>query len=145
MTVVVRWAAEYLAIMSPRQRKHFDRLLDEVVEKLPAVVLELMGEVPLVVEDYPSEALCEEMGIEDRDELCGLFRGIAMTEPEDEHARQHSNQVLLFREGVLATAMDEKGQISDDELRRQIRITILHEYGHHFGLDEDELDELGYG
>jgi len=131
--------------MSPYERKHFDRLLDEVVERLPAEVMELMDAVPLVVEDYPSESLCKEMDIQDRDELCGLFRGIAFTEPEDEHARQHSNQVLLFREGVLAAAMDEDGQISDDELRRQMRITILHEYGHHFGLDEEELDELGYG
>src|SRR5262249_38805611 len=123
----------------------FDRLLDEVIGGLPTEVLELMDEVPLVVEDYPSESLCREMDIQDRDELCGLFRGIAITEPEDEHARQHSNQVLLFREGVLAAAMDEEGKISDEELRRQLRITILHEYGHHFGLDEDELDELGYG
>jgi predicted Zn-dependent protease with MMP-like domain len=131
--------------MSPRERKHFDRLLDEVVERLPAEVLELMDEVPLVVEDYASEALCKEVNVQDPDELCGLFRGIAITEPEDEHARQHSNQVLLFREGVLAAAMDEDEQISDDALRQQIRITILHEYGHHFGLDEEELDELGYG
>src|SRR5262245_27138466 len=131
--------------MSPSERKHFDRLLEEVVEGLPAEVLELMDDVPLVVEDYPSESLRKEMGIQDRDELCGLFRGIAITEPEDEHARQHTNQVLLFREGVLAAAIDEEGQISDDELRLQMRITILHEYGHHYGLDEEELDELGYG
>jgi len=131
--------------MSPGERRHFDRLLDEVVERLPAEVLELLDEVPLVVEDYPSDALCKEMDIKDRDELCGMFRGIAITEPEDEPARQHSNQVLLFREGVLAAAMNEEGKVSDDELRRQMRITILHEYGHHFGLDEDELDELGYG
>lgn len=131
--------------MSPHDRKHFDRLLDEVVEKLPAVVLELMDDVPLIVEDYPSTTLCKEMEIEDRDELCGLFRGIAITEPEDEHARQHSDQVLLFREGVWAMAMDDEGQVSDEELRRQMRITILHEYGHHFGLDEDELDALGFG
>jgi len=131
--------------MSPHERAHFDRLLEEVVEKLPAAVLELMDEVPLVVEDYPSAALCQEMGIEDRDELCGLFRGIAITEPEQEHSRPHSDQVLLFREGVLAAAMDEEGQIDEDELQRQMRITILHEYGHHFGLDEEELDRLGYG
>jgi predicted Zn-dependent protease with MMP-like domain len=37
------------------------------------------------------------------------------------------------------------GGESDDELRRQIRITILHEYGHHFGLDEETLGGLGYG
>jgi len=130
--------------MSPNERKHFDRLLDEVVERLPAEVLELMDEVPLVVEDYPGAPLCKEMEIENRDELCGLFRGIAISEPEQEHGRPHSNQVLLFREGVLAAAMDEDGRISDNELQRQMRITILHEYGHHFGLDEDELDELGY-
>ena len=131
--------------MSPNERNYFDRILEQVVKDLPKVVLELMDEVPLIVEDYPSAAMLRETGVEHREELCGLFRGIAITEPEREPARDHSDLVLLFREGVLHSAIDDSGRIADDELRRQIRITILHEYGHHFGLEEDTLDELGYG
>ena len=112
---------------------------------LPRQVLTLMDDVPLIVEDYPSTELAREMGLSHRSELCGLFRGVAITEPELEHARPHSDQVLLFREGVMAAATDEQGRLTDAELLRQIRITILHEYGHHFGLDEDMLDEMGYG
>ena len=131
--------------MSPQERKHFDRLLEQVLADLPEQVTSLMDEVPVIVEDHPSRTLMRELGIEHRDELCGLFRGVAVTEPELEHGRAHSDQVLLFREGIFAEAADERGRITDDQLRRQIRITILHEYGHHFGLDEELLRELGYG
>lgn len=131
--------------MSPEERKQFDRLLKQVMRNLPDQVLQLIDSVPIVVEDYPSSDVVREMGLESRDELCGMFRGVPISEPELESARQHSDQVLLFREGVIAAAADDQGQVTNDELIRQIRITILHEYGHHFGLDEDELGELGYG
>jgi predicted Zn-dependent protease with MMP-like domain len=104
-----------------------------------------MEEVPIIVEDYPSPELQREFKLEHRDDLCGLFDGIPITEPEYESARQYSDRVLLFREGILSAAEDEVGEITEDEVSRQIRITILHEYGHHFGLDEADLDDAGYG
>jgi predicted Zn-dependent protease with MMP-like domain len=42
-------------------------------------------------------------------------------------------------------ATNRRGHVDEAELRRQIRITILHELGHHFGMTEDDLRELGYG
>jgi predicted Zn-dependent protease with MMP-like domain len=44
----------------------------------------------------------------------------------------------------MALATDQDGRVNEAELRRQIRITVLHELGHHHGLDEDELERLGY-
>jgi predicted Zn-dependent protease with MMP-like domain len=131
--------------VSPQERKWFDGLVHQVVERLPDQIREILDEVPIIVEDYPSPELQREFDLEHRDELCGVFDGIAITQPEYEPARQHSDRVLLFREGILSAAADEAGEVTEEEVLRQIRITIMHEYGHHFGLDEDDLDEAGYG
>jgi predicted Zn-dependent protease with MMP-like domain len=131
--------------MTPSERKYFDRLLERVIPELPQQVLELMDEVPLIVEDYPSEELCRELELSETDELCGVYHGISKIEPELEPGRRHSDQILLFREGIASAAANDDGIITDTELMQQMRITILHEYGHHFGLDEEDLRELGYG
>jgi predicted Zn-dependent protease with MMP-like domain len=131
--------------MSPRERQHFDRLLEEVIEALPPMVTDLIDDVPIIVEDFPSAELRRELNLKHFEDLCGLYRGIAKTDPEHEPGRVHSDQVYLFREGIMGEAVNEAGIVTDDELKRQIRITILHEYGHHFGLDEDDLSGLGYG
>ena len=130
--------------MSPRERQHFDRLLAEVIEALPPMVTELMDDVPIIVEDFPSAELRRELNLTHIDELCGLFHGISQADPEHEPGRVHSDQVYLFREGIVSEAVNEAGIVTDEELKRQMRVTILHEYGHHFGLDEDDLRELGY-
>ena len=55
-----------------------------------------------------------------------------------------SDVIHVFREGVLGMCSDRRGKIDEEELRRQIRITILHELGHHHGLTEEELESMGY-
>lgn len=133
--------------MTPRDRHHFDELLEEVLAELPETVTRLLDEIPLIVEDYPSQKVIQDMGLRHRGELCGLYSGIPLIERSVEQSGQFSDCVSLFREGILHVAreMDSAGRLRKDNIREQIRITILHELGHHHGLDEDELDELGYG
>lgn len=131
--------------MQAEDRKWFDEQLEIVLDELPDLVKRLIDEIPLVVEDYPSRKLCEDLGVEYRDELCGLYVGISLDKKSINHAGHLSDTVYLFREGIFASAADEEGYVTDDRLRAEIRLTILHEYGHHHGLDEDELRELGYG
>ena len=66
------------------------------------------------------------------------------TQQQIEQSGILSQTVHLYREGILAMASDENGEVDEEELRRQIRLTILHEFGHHHGFNEDELEELGY-
>ncbi len=131
--------------MNLRTREQFDQHLEHVLSNLPATAHQILEEVPLIVEDYPSDELMREMEVAQRDELCGLYDGVPLSQPEDRHARAHPDGIMIFREGVIASARDARGKVTTLELRRQIRITILHEIGHHFGMTEDELDELGYG
>jgi predicted Zn-dependent protease with MMP-like domain len=130
--------------MKQRLRAFFDEQLEIVLEKLPARVHELLDRVPLVVEDHPSRSLKQKMGLRGGEDLCGLYTGIPLTDRSIEHSGIPSDVIHIFRQGILRMAEDPFGNIDRDELRRQIRITVLHELGHHHGLDEDELEQLGY-
>jgi len=61
------------------------------------------------------------------------------------HSGTMPDTVTIYREGILSAAADRHGRISTKRLREQIRITILHEIGHHHGLTEEDLRKLGYG
>lgn len=97
------------------------------------------------------------------DELLGLHSGIALTERSVEHSGVLPPTIHIFREGVVLLAgsgadgwggwidgrpaeqQSEEALDAEDAIFEEIRITLLHELGHHFGLDEDDLDRLGYG
>ena len=130
--------------MDSSLRGQFDRLLDEVVANLPHYARELLDRVPMIVEDYPSQDVLRRLGVRHRDHLCGLYTGIPLTQRSVEHSGVLSDVIHIYRRGILAASSDQNGRIDEMELRRQIRITILHELGHHHGLGEDELRELGY-
>lgn len=131
--------------ISPAERDLFDRLLEEILAELPAALSDLLEEVPLIVDDRPSARLAAELNLGPGGILCGLHDGIPLTERSVEHSGTLPSQLMIFREGVLAMATNRHGVLHEPELRRQIHITLLHEIGHHFGLDEDDLDRLGYG
>ena len=131
-------------MLTHAQRQYFDDQLEQVLKGLPPSVHQIIEEVPLVVEDYPAPDVLAEHGIEDPHELCGLYSGTPLTEPEVRDATRAFDHILLYRAGIFAAAANDEGQVHDEALREQIRITILHEVGHHHGLDEDDLEELGY-
>jgi predicted Zn-dependent protease with MMP-like domain len=122
-------------------RRRFDGLLDEVLAELPDELHELMEEIPLIVEDEPSRQLLDQMKLNARTtDLCGLHWGVPLTRRSVEHSGRLPDQMSLFRGPIMRVAGRKHG-----ELREQIRITLLHEIGHHFGLDEGDLQRLGYG
>jgi predicted Zn-dependent protease with MMP-like domain len=147
-----------------RERARFDALLDEVVASLPDAILDLFDEKPLVIEDRPSADVLQSFGLgpDDADEICGLHSGpMGEIRPlgvnDDGSPIDDIGVIHVYREGIVACAggwtpwqdVDEDGTSiaggGEDLVREEIRITILHEVGHHFGLDEDELDRLGFG
>jgi predicted Zn-dependent protease with MMP-like domain len=131
--------------MNLRTRHYFDEQLEWVLQRLPPQVHTLLEEVPLHVEDYPSAQIMRQMGVEYRDELCGLFTGVPLDQRSVTHPFELPDAVTVYRAGILATAADRHGRVRTGRLRREIRITILHELAHYHGLSEEELNELGYG
>ena len=129
-------------------RDRFDRLLDRVIEELPPSLHELLEQVPLIVEDEPSDRLLAELGIDRRQtELCGLHWGTPLTQRSVEHGATLPDQMMIFRGPIMRMVQRSRGgpDQASRELARQIRITVLHEIGHHFGLSEADLEALGYG
>ena len=139
--------------MNAADRRRFDALLDRVLDALPPRLHELLEEAPLIVEDHPSAKLLAELGMNPgEDLLCGLHTGTPLTERSVEERAELPETIHLFRDGIVehaggwvATKVDDGQPIGgEDVVAQEIRITLLHEIGHHFGLEEDDLAELGY-
>ena len=139
--------------MNKAERDRFDGLLEDVMDALPPRVRRLLDEAPLIVDDRPSEQLLKELSMTMEDDiLCGLHSGVPLTERSVTHSGELPETIHLFREGILEEAGGwERWQDEDDlwwggevRVKEEIRITLLHEIGHHFGFDEDKLAELGY-
>lgn len=139
--------------MDEIERSRFDDLLERVLASLPPRIRSLLDEAPLIVDDRPSAKVMQEFGLESADELCGLHSGIPLTRRSVNDAPEVPETIHLFREGIVAAAggwcpwLDEEDQPAGGpkSIAHEIRITLLHEIGHHYGLDEDDLEELGYG
>ncbi len=125
-------------------RTYFDKQLDVVLSQAPKQVRDLLDEVPLYVEDYPSDKVMRQTGVYDRRQLCGLYTGIPLGSRSIEQSGILSDVIHIYREGIVSLATDRYGRMDEKELRRQIRITVLHELGHHHGMTESELQALGY-
>jgi predicted Zn-dependent protease with MMP-like domain len=141
--------------LSPLQRKAFDALLDEVLASLPPKWKLVLDDVRLVIDDRPTKAVLDSLGMpaDQALELCGLHTGVPRTERGLEEAFDgeslgFASEIELYREGILLEAGggDEPASLPSDResVREQIRITLLHELGHELGLDEDDLERLGY-
>ena len=129
--------------MKPRNRERFDRLLERVLKALPRRLHDLLEVAPLIVEDHPDPKLLEELGMDpDLESLCGLHTGTPLTERSFDQGHDEPETIHLFRKGII----EEAGgwEVGEDAIEEEIRITLLHEIGHHFGLEEEDLEELGY-
>ena len=78
------------------------------------------------------------VGVDDPTELLGLYHGTPLTERSIEEGFSMPDRIVLYQRNI------EDMCETKDEVIEEIRTTVLHEIGHHFGLDEDDLEELGY-
>lgn len=128
--------------LSPELRDLFDETVEEVLCELPGAARDLLERVPLLVEDRPNAVHSEALSVDDA--LLGLYTGVPLTERSVENAGEPAEVIRIFREGLLVVARDRCGRLEFDRLREEIRVTVLHELGHHFGLSDSRLAELGY-
>ena len=131
--------------ISPEIRQFFDEHVEFVVAELPQEVTDFMERVPLFVEDYPSPQVMRTMRIRHPANLLGLYSGVPLIERSADQTRMMSDVIHIYRLGIIVSSRSRNGAIDEAQLSKQIRKTILHEYGHHVGLNEQELRDLGYG
>jgi predicted Zn-dependent protease with MMP-like domain len=115
----------------------FKTLLDKVLASMPRVIRDAVLEVPVVVQPKPNREMADDdPGI--NPELLGLFVGTSVGDKQGSVIDQ-ADAVYLFQRNL------ERSGASRQEILKEIKITLLHEYGHYLGLDEEELEHLGLG
>jgi predicted Zn-dependent protease with MMP-like domain len=113
----------------------FRQAAAEAIDNLPRSIREYVEDVPILVEDYPSEELIARESISPQ--ILGLYLGVPRTEAEGSAQAQDLTRVVLFKSNL------EKVCSSRDDLVEQIQVTVRHEIGHHLGLSEEDLERLG--
>jgi predicted Zn-dependent protease with MMP-like domain len=120
-------------------KARFAELLEQALAELPPTFAEALEEVSIEIRDRPTRQQLKKLGLHDRDLLLGLYEGRPRTQRSVEDNWRLPDVIYIFQEDVELVSRNEA------DLVKQVRTTVLHEIGHHFGMDEDDLDELGYG
>ena len=117
--------------MSPDE---FENIVSEVTDGLPDWVREAFDNIDLLVMDEPDDVLDPE-----GDGLLGLYIGTPLPERGSDYAGELPDIIYIFRNPHLDLGLDPAS------LREEIAKTIIHEIAHYFGIDDDHLDEIGWG
>jgi predicted Zn-dependent protease with MMP-like domain len=110
-----------------------------IVDRLPREFREQLRNVEFVVEKRPSRELLFAEGLDPRKEtLYGIYQGVPLPERSTLDPPLLPDKITIFAESLSEDFPDP------DDLREELRLTVLHEIGHYFGMDEDQIEELGY-
>lgn len=112
-------------------RRQFETVVDQAMRSLPDWVHEALENIEVLVVDAPAEP--------DQEGLLGLYVGLPLPERGSDYAGELPDVIYIFREPHLDLGLPAR------DLRREIAKTLMHEIAHYFGLDDDRLDELGWG
>ena len=120
------------------ERSHFERLVLEAFRQIPDELMVYLDNVDVVVDDMPTWDQLAGHQIEEGEILPGLYEGVPITD-RDEYGMVLPDKITLFQESIESICSGR------DEVIEQIRVTVVHEVAHHFGIDDDRLHELGVG
>ena len=115
-----------MAVRMDPQR--FDELVSAALDLIPPRLAAVMDNVVVLVADRH----------DDEPDLLGLYEGVALTERDSHYAGSLPDTITIYRDALLE-ACD-----GDDEVVEEVKITVIHEIAHHFGIDDDRLHELGW-
>ena len=118
-------------------RTKFEKLVEQAIQQLPAEFREKLENVAVIVEDTPSAEVLDRMEIGDGDTLFGLYEGTPLTERGFD-TPLHPDRIWIFQGPI------EEECETEEEIREEIKTTIVHEVAHFFGLDDEYLEGLGY-
>ena len=118
-------------------QEEFQSLVLQAVQELPPRIMNAMENVAILVEDWPSDDVLRTTGLESRYDLLGLYAGVPL--PERESGPPLLPDTITLFQGPIESACPSR-----EALVREIRITLLHEVGHYMGMDEEDLDRMGY-
>ena len=115
--------------MTDMPQDRFEELVAAALDTVPPELAALIDNCVVLVEDDPPTG---------DPHLLGVYDGTPLTERGDGYTMQLPDRITIFRLPILAICD------SDDEVVREVTITVVHEIAHHFGIDDDTLHDLGY-
>jgi predicted Zn-dependent protease with MMP-like domain len=113
-------------------RAAFERLVEEALDGLPEEFAAALENVAVVVEEEPDPAVLADLGMDPDEELLGLYLGVPITERDTQY-QSLPDRVAIYRGPVLRCCGSRR------EVVREVRDTVVHELGHFFGLDDEEM------
>jgi predicted Zn-dependent protease with MMP-like domain len=117
------------------------RIGGAVLDELPEPFRGHVRDVPIRVEDFPDDETVCEMELESPFDILGLYRGIPIGhDAELGPPRGEVDMIFLYRRPIL-----DRWCEGEETLEEIVRDTLLHEIGHHLGMDEDDLERIGLG
>jgi predicted Zn-dependent protease with MMP-like domain len=112
----------------------FQALVQEALEGLPASYAKLLTNVAVVVEEEPPQEVLDELEMEDEDDLLGLYQGTSLDKESFFQAGgELPARIAIYRGPILRLCRSKK------EVVREVRDTVVHEIGHHFGLHDEDM------
>jgi predicted Zn-dependent protease with MMP-like domain len=131
--------AEILTVAFHVSKAQFGRLVEEALAELPDEFAKFVEEIPVEIRDYPSPAQLRRARVRRGNTLLGLYQGRPRNVRSVEDSGALPDMIFIFQQPIESICDDEA------QLVQQVRTTVLHEIGHHFGMDEKDLENLGYG
>ena len=117
-------------------RQRFTQLVEEALAEIPRRFRREMKNVAVVVEDEPSPVILAEMEIEPGDTLFGLYQGTPLPERGWSYGNTLPDRISIFQGPIEDACRD------DEEIRDCVAETVIHEFGHYFGMSEEEIEEI---
>ncbi len=117
-------------------REKFMELVEEALHEIPRRFRKAMKNVAVIVEDEPPPHILEEMEIEPPDTLFGLYQGTPLTERRWDYGNALPDRISIYQGPIEDACEDE------EEIRDCVAETVIHEFGHYFGMSEEEIEEI---
>jgi len=117
------------------KREHFVKVVEEALDSLPQEFRSRIRNVAVLVEDLPPTQPPPRPG-KSRKLLLGLFHGVPTTKKSVFDLPSGPDHIVLYQKNIEAVCSSEA------EIRRQIRLTVIHELGHYFGMTEEQLKDV---
>ena len=117
-------------------RERFTSLVEQALREIPGRFRDEMKNVAVVVEDEPPAHVLAEMEIEPPDSLFGLYQGTPLPERSWSYGNALPDRISIYQ-GPIEDACED-----DEEIRDCVAETVIHEFGHYFGMSEEEIEEI---
>ena len=117
-------------------RERFEQLVEEALREIPKRFRKAIHNVAVVVEQEPAPDVLDELEVPPGDTLLGLYQGTPLTQRSWGHGNSLPDRISIYQGPIEDACNDE------DEIRDCIDETVIHEFGHYFGMSEEQIEEI---